>query len=306
MKTACYIFFLFFNTTLLYSQKYGNNRGNLTYSAALEIESTSKGFLLPRISQQQMLSIQNPAEGLMIYCTDCNPIGIYLLQNNSSGTAGFINNTEMGNTSKPIITSAQTDFTSTLPGAILELKYTHNSNGSGPILTTNYKWYMANDKFGNGKQLIANQNSSLLSIDSSYKNKWICGEVQISGQFSASIPVISEYIPAYFDFNDGTNTYTYSATRGDFDSNNDGVGDAIWLDRNLGAQEVATTNNTNQSTGYLYQWGRYSDGHQIRTSVTSNDLASNSQVESTHTWYSKFIINSTVIDWLSNLNNILW
>ncbi len=300
------MFFLLFNTTLLYGQKYGNNRGNLTYSAALEIESTTKGFLLPRISQQQMLSIQNPAEGLMIYCTDCNPIGLYLSQNNDSGSPGFINNTEIGTYSKPIITGAQTDFTSTLPGAILELKYTHSSNGSGPIMSTIYKWYIANDKFGNGKQLIANQNSSLLSIDSSYKNKWIAAEVQISGQFSASIPVMSEYIPAYFDFNDGTNTYTYSATRGGFDSNNDGVGDAIWLDRNLGAQEVATTNNGNQSSGYLYQWGRYSDGHQIRTSVTSNDLASNSQVESTNTWYSKFIINSSVIDWLSNLNNILW
>jgi hypothetical protein len=306
MKKACLIFYIFFNTIIIYGQKYGNNKGNLTSCAELEVESISKGFLLPRMSQQQMLSMQNPTEGLIIYCTDCNPIGMYLSQNSNSGSPGFINSTEMGTSSKPIITSVQPDFTSTLPGAILELKYTHSSNGAGPIQSTIYKWYIANDKFGNGKLLIANQNSSLFTINSNYKNKWIAGEVQISGQFSVSNPVTSDYIPAYFDFNDGTNTYTYSATRGGFDSNNDGIGDDIWLDRNLGAQVVATTNNGNQSSGYLYQWGRYNDGHQIRTSTTSNDLASNSQVNNTNTWYSKFIINSTVIDWLTTLNNILW
>ncbi|MDA8994928.1 DUF1566 domain-containing protein, partial [Schleiferiaceae bacterium] len=40
-------------------------------SAALEITSTTKGFLPPRLTQNQRDVINNPATGLVIYCTDC-------------------------------------------------------------------------------------------------------------------------------------------------------------------------------------------------------------------------------------------
>lgn len=40
-------------------------------SAALQINSTTQGFLLPKMTQSQMDKISNPAEGLMIYCSDC-------------------------------------------------------------------------------------------------------------------------------------------------------------------------------------------------------------------------------------------
>lgn len=46
-------------------------------SAALEIQSTSKGLLLPRMTNAQMESISSPAEGLVVYCTDCTPKGMY-------------------------------------------------------------------------------------------------------------------------------------------------------------------------------------------------------------------------------------
>ncbi|HOI97932.1 MAG TPA: FISUMP domain-containing protein, partial [Candidatus Pacearchaeota archaeon] len=43
-----------------------------------------------------------------------------------------------------------------------------------------------------------------------------------------------------------------------------------WLDRNLGATQVATASNDSASYGYYYQWGRLTDGHQIEDSgVTS-------------------------------------
>ena len=43
-----------------------------------------------------------------------------------------------------------------------------------------------------------------------------------------------------------------------------------WLDRNLGASQVATSSNDLASYGNLYQWGRLSDGHQIRTPLSTN------------------------------------
>ena len=49
-----------------------------------------------------------------------------------------------------------------------------------------------------------------------------------------------------------------------------GADGKCWLDRNLGATQVATTYNDSSSYGWLFQWGRGADGHQIRTSqVTS-------------------------------------
>jgi hypothetical protein len=49
----------------------------------------------------------------------------------------------------------------------------------------------------------------------------------------------------------------------------------IWLDRNLGATQVATSSTDAASYGDLYQWGRNADGHQIRTSGTTATLATN-------------------------------
>lgn len=42
-------------------------------SAVLDVSSSSKGFLLPRLNLNQRNSIVNPAEGLMIFCLDCCP-----------------------------------------------------------------------------------------------------------------------------------------------------------------------------------------------------------------------------------------
>lgn len=40
-------------------------------SAVLDLSSNSQGFLLPRMTYDEMNAIANPAEGLLIYCTDC-------------------------------------------------------------------------------------------------------------------------------------------------------------------------------------------------------------------------------------------
>jgi hypothetical protein len=48
----------------------------------------------------------------------------------------------------------------------------------------------------------------------------------------------------------------------------------IWLDRNLGASQVANASTDEKSYGDLYQWGRGTDGHQKRNSKTTNKLSS--------------------------------
>jgi len=54
----------------------GVNHANVDPSAQLEVSSTSKGFLVPRMTSSQRTGISNPASGLLVYQTDA-PIGFY-------------------------------------------------------------------------------------------------------------------------------------------------------------------------------------------------------------------------------------
>ena len=48
-------------------------------SAMLDVKSTNKGFLIPRMTHDERNAILNPHEGLMVYCTNCNADGTGLL-----------------------------------------------------------------------------------------------------------------------------------------------------------------------------------------------------------------------------------
>jgi microcystin-dependent protein len=53
------------------------NGGTTNSSAILDLKSTTKGFLLPRMSNAQMRAIPSPAQGLLAFCTDCSTNGDY-------------------------------------------------------------------------------------------------------------------------------------------------------------------------------------------------------------------------------------
>jgi hypothetical protein len=81
-----------------------------------------------------------------------------------------------------------------------------------------------------------------------------------------------------------------------------GANNRIWMDRNLGATRVATSINDEEAFGDLYQWGRNSDGHQIKTSGTSSNLSNSDLVNN-----NLFIITSSEpYDWRVPQNNLLW
>jgi len=61
----------FFCLTLVHSQV-GIGTSNPQSSAALDVNSTSKGFLYPRMTNTQMLAISSPATGLQVFNSDAN------------------------------------------------------------------------------------------------------------------------------------------------------------------------------------------------------------------------------------------
>ena len=58
----------------------------------------------------------------------------------------------------------------------------------------------------------------------------------------------------------------------------------VWLDRNLGASQVATSSADSDAYGYLYQWGRNDDGHELRTSSVTRTLATSITPPETNTF----------------------
>ena len=58
-------------------------------SAALEIESTTKGFLLPRMTNAQRLAISNPAAGLQVFVTDFDGGSFMFYDGTEWGTLSF-------------------------------------------------------------------------------------------------------------------------------------------------------------------------------------------------------------------------
>ena len=76
----------------------------------------------------------------------------------------------------------------------------------------------------------------------------------------------------------------------------------IWMDRNLGATQVATSSTDSNAYGDLYQWGRGADGHQIRTSGTTSTLSSTDQPGNVN-----FILApNSPFNWRSPQNTNLW
>ena len=87
--------------------KIGTNTNSIGSSAVLELESTTKGFLLPRMNAAQKAAIVGPVAGLQIWCTDCGTTGEMQFYNGSIWFSAVV-------TSPPVVTTADvTSITAT-------------------------------------------------------------------------------------------------------------------------------------------------------------------------------------------------
>jgi len=85
-----------------------------------------------------------------------------------------------------------------------------------------------------------------------------------------------------------------------------------WLDKNLGAQQVATAIDDHLAYGALFQWGRLIDGHECITWTSSTTGTPDNGTTSTQSTtdipgHSLFIIDAvSPYDWRSPPNDNLW
>ena len=75
-KSITYIALLLFCCKVEAQTAIGTDNPNS--SAMLDVTSTAKGVLPPRMTQLQRDAIVNPAKGLVVYCTNCNAESLYL------------------------------------------------------------------------------------------------------------------------------------------------------------------------------------------------------------------------------------
>ena len=110
-------------------------------SAALDITSTTKGLLPPRMTAAQRIAIATPAQGLMIYCTNCGTNGEAQLYNGSAwvnligGTASTVTTVPNAPTISGVTSGdGQADVAFTAPadnGGPTIISYTATSSPGG-------------------------------------------------------------------------------------------------------------------------------------------------------------------------------
>jgi len=197
-------------------------------------------------------------------------------------------------------------------GAELTVSYTFNDAENDAEGLTTFQWYSATDAAGTGEAAIAGATSSAYTILATDEFKYIKVSVTPKAMTGTTtgIETVSTFVGPVPEAPE-TVTFMYngqSVTYGVIISTTTGK---KWLDRNLGASQMATAYNDSLAYGDLFQWGRPADGHQLMTwtSATSGTPANTTTTLSSTDvpGHSLFILISTAPqDWLSTQNNNLW
>jgi uncharacterized protein (TIGR02145 family) len=275
----------------------GTNTPNA--SAKLEIASTTQGLLPPRMTTAQRNAIATPAAGLTIYNTTVNCLQWW---NGSFWYDACGNN-------PPVGTLTGIDCASAVNSGILAqgtsasgvsslIPYTGGNGGAhgGQIInSTGVLGLTATLLPGNFASGTGNLTYEITGTAGTVGTAVFA--ISIGGQTCNLNWTVVPFQPQY----PAGSVFCASGATAVVDVLNPITG-KTWMDRNLGASQVAVTSNDPNSYGDLYQWGRRSDGHQCRNSATTVTLSSTDQPS-----HGDFIFApNSPFDWRSPQNVNLW
>jgi hypothetical protein len=237
-------------------------------SAMLDITSTNKGFLPPRMTGAQRDAIVSPVAGLEIWCIDCGSTAPY-------GEAQIYNGTIWTNLVGGTIKSVTVPGTNTSGGAISPIGIGTNTPAASAALEIN----STSKGFLVPRMTSTERNRMEPASTAAGLQVWCsdcnagAGELSIFNgvQWTNSNGVLANLAPpsGATAICDGTRptvvkdvSFTYNGVT------------YTWMDRNLGASRVATVYNDFMAYGCMYQWGRGNDGHASMnwTSSTAGSL----------------------------------
>jgi uncharacterized protein (TIGR02145 family) len=263
-------------------------------SAVLDVSSTDRGLLLPRMTTTQRNAISLPTAGLTIYNTTTNCLNFF------NGTAW---NEDCGSL-------APGNYSGTSGGTAVVSLYTCTTNSAGnmfvntPVFGVTQTITVTVDTPGTYNITTPTVNGVTFSAAGTFTTAGTKNVVLNA----SGIPTAS-----------GTSSYALNTTvTCSFNREVTAVttfvtaSGKIWMDRNLGATREAQSSTDFLAYGDLYQWGRNADGHQkinwtnattgTPVNATTTVLATGDQANS-----SEFITVTTApLDWRQGQNNNLW
>lgn len=320
--------------------KIGGPSGAPASSAVLELSSNRMGFLPPRMTQAERGGILAPATGLLIYQTDNNP-GLYEyngttwlpLRSLPNGTAAGQTLVWSGTQWITVNPGTQGQVLTSCDGS---LTFTTNGVCPGSIASINCAGSTPAGFLTSG--VIASGVSSTIPYTGGNGGPHQGQTVTSTGITGLTATLA----PGTFASGAGTLTYTITGTPSGAGTANFAIhiggrtctltrtvdapspypagavqcitgGSAIvevtnpitgrtWMDRNLGASQVATNNADLNAFGDLYQWGRFADGHQCRNSPVTSTLSNSDQTPN----FAFITTVTTPFDWRSPQNDALW
>ncbi|WP_396171068.1 hypothetical protein [Flavobacterium sp.] len=299
------LFLLLLVTQIVFSQvrlKVGSNPTIMnSASAVLELESTSKGLLLPRLART---SVSNGGTtipyGLLIYdtaagCTRVYQNGVWSSclnaggANESSNGTAVVSSYSCSTPSGNIIKGAASSATLTITASVTTAgTYAITATANGVTFS------------GSGTFTTGNNTITLTSTGTPISASTTTFALNTNPSCSTTVSVVTPYAIC-----DGTTpTEVVEIT--------DAISGKIWMDRNLGASRAATSATDFYAYGCLYQWGRGNDGHASinwtsGTGGTPANGATSTLASLASPGNSLFIMKTGgSYDWLITQNSNLW
>jgi uncharacterized protein (TIGR02145 family) len=284
-----------FMTASSFSQV-GIGTTNPNASSGLDVDYTDKGLLPPRMTTVQRNAISNPADGLIIFNITTGSLNyfhsnawyeLFGILSGSISSLDCINAIIEGTLTEGVVATGVS--------AIV-----HYTGGNGQY----YAGQTVNSTEVSG--LTATLDPGGFNVGSGALTYTIAGTPVSSGTATFELNVGGQTcileIPVAEPFNCGTSTVTFNYNGSSVTYSTVMSAGRCWLDRNLGATQVATNPNDAAAYGHLFQWGRLDDGHQVRTSPTTTTLSSGDVPG-----HGDFILApASPFDWRSPQNPNLW
>ena len=226
-------------------------------NAALELQSTAKGFLPPRLTTSQRDAIPSPIAGLLIYNTSNKRLE---LCDGTSWVDLLTGNIIIARNSASSSGSGLVGVGTSTPDPSVALQLESTTQGFLPTRMT----IAQRDAIASPAEGLTFYNTENNCLEFFNNADWVSAcDGSIVTTSAPSFPAGTVHcdpnnITAVVDVVNPTTGKT-------------------WMDRNLGATQVATSSADANSFGDLYQWGRAADGHQCRNSSKIYGASSSDQ-----------------------------